>query len=81
MRPYGINTPYGIIGPYGLMGLGFYWLSMTLLVLLIIALLFVYPWAKILEKAGKNKWLCLLVFVPGGILILTWYLALTEWKK
>ena len=49
--------------------------------LLITAILLVYPWAKILEKAGKSKILALLVFIPFGILILPWYLALTEWEK
>ena len=50
-------------------------------ILALLALLLVYPWAKILEKAGKSKFLALLVFIPFGILILPWYLALTEWEK
>ena len=49
--------------------------------LLITAILLVYPWAKILEKAGKSRIFALLVFVPFGILILPWYLALTEWRR
>ena len=49
--------------------------------LLITAILLVYPWAKILEKAGKSKLLALLVFIPFGILILPWYLALAEWRR
>jgi len=52
-----------------------------LLILLIFALLVLYPWAIILEKAGKSKLLALLVFIPFGILILPWYLALSEWKR
>ncbi len=52
-----------------------------LLILLIFALLVLYPWAIILEKAGKSKLLALLVFIPFGILILPWYLALSEWNR
>ncbi len=52
-----------------------------LLIILLFALIVLYPWAIILEKAGKSKLLALLVFIPLGILILPWYLALTEWKK
>ncbi len=52
-----------------------------LFVLFIFAIILVYPWVKILEKAGKNKLLVLLMFIPFGILILPWYLALTEWKR
>ena len=52
-----------------------------LLTLFAFALIVLYPWAIILEKAGKNKLLALLVFIPFGILILPWYLALSEWRR
>ena len=51
------------------------------IILALLAILLVYPWARILEKAGKSKLLALLVFIPFGIFVLSWYLALTEWKR
>lgn len=52
-----------------------------LFILILLAILIVYPWAKILEKAGKSRLLALLVFIPFGLLILPWYLALTDWRR
>jgi len=52
-----------------------------LFILILLAILIVYPWAKILEKAGKSRLLALLIFIPFGLLILPWYLALTDWRR
>jgi NADH:ubiquinone oxidoreductase subunit 3 (subunit A) len=67
-------SPIGVF-PFMAIGLS------ELFILFVFAILLVYPWAKILEKAGKSKLLALLVFIPFGMLILPWYLALTEWEK
>ncbi len=52
-----------------------------LLTLVLFALIVMYPWAMIVEKADKSKLLAIPVFIPLEILILPWYLALTEWKR
>ncbi len=62
---------------FGFMAFGI----IELLTLFAFALIVLYPWAIILEKAGKSKLLALLVFIPFGILILPWYLALSEWRR
>ncbi len=43
-------------------------------------LLLVYPWIKILEKAGKSRALVIFLLIPFGFIILSWYLAISEWN-
>ncbi|RLI84581.1 hypothetical protein DRP07_00745 [Archaeoglobales archaeon] len=39
-----------------------------------------YPYYRILGRIGKNRWLSLLIFIPGMALVLLWYIALTSWR-
>ena len=42
-------------------------------------LLTVFPACMISKKAGYSPWWGLLLFVPIGNVIWTWYLALSDW--
>jgi hypothetical protein len=41
---------------------------------------FIIPMWQICKKAGFSPWLCLLVLVPFGALILLYILAFAQWK-
>jgi hypothetical protein len=47
---------------------------------LVFAVIFIIPVWKICKKAGFSPWLCLLVLIPFGGLILLYVLAFAQWK-
>ena len=49
------------------------------LVMSFVGLLVLFPWYKIVTKAGFSGWWCLLFVVPGVNLLGVFYLALAEW--
>jgi hypothetical protein len=49
------------------------------LLLLILLLIFVWPWWKIFSKAGYPGWLGLGMFVPLINLFLLFYFAFADW--
>jgi hypothetical protein len=49
------------------------------LLLLILLVIFVWPWWKIFKKAGYPGWFGLGMFVPLLNLILLFYFAFAEW--
>lgn len=53
----------------------------VIIILVCIIILIIYPWYLILKRTGISRfYLLLLLLGPIGILILSWYLALSEWK-
>ena len=54
-------------------------MGMNPLFYLVAAALFVYPFWVILPRAGLSPWWSLAVFVPFGVLVLVWVLALRRW--
>ena len=50
-----------------------------LLVLLVVLVLFFWPWAKIFSKAGYSAWWCLTVYVPVVNIIVLFWFAFAEW--
>jgi hypothetical protein len=50
-----------------------------LLLVLVAAVLIVWPAAKICSKAGYSPWLGVAIVVPGANILLLWFLALADW--
>lgn len=50
-----------------------------LIIILVIALLFVFPIAKIVSRTGLSGWWALLFFVPVVSVIGLWVLAYARW--
>ena len=50
-----------------------------LLLLIILLVIFVWPWWKIFSKAGYPGWLALGMFVPLLNVILIFYFAFADW--
>lgn len=56
--------------------------GVIIIVLVCIIILIIYPWNLILKRTGISRfYLLLLILGPIGVLILSWYLALSEWKR
>jgi hypothetical protein len=53
--------------------------GMGLIMALLLAALVVYPFWRILPRAGLSPWLALLAVFPLATLILLWVLALKRW--
>jgi hypothetical protein len=51
-----------------------------LIVVIAIAIVWIYPWWKIFHRTGKPKWLAFLMPVTPLNLILLYWFAFTEWK-
>ena len=49
------------------------------LIVLVVLAIFLVPIARILRRAGRSPWWCLLFFVPLGNLIGLWLFAFTRW--
>jgi hypothetical protein len=50
-----------------------------LLIVIVVLVVVVWPWTKILAKAGYSRWWALLVFVPLANIIGLWVFALANW--
>ena len=50
-----------------------------LLVVVVAAVLIVWPAAQVCRKAGFSPWLGIAAAIPGANIILLWFLALAEW--
>jgi hypothetical protein len=48
-------------------------------ILILALVVVVWPWTKILAKAGYSGWWALLVFVPLANIIGLWVFALAKW--
>jgi hypothetical protein len=57
-----------------------YLLPFAFLFGLVMAALVIYPLWRICGKAGFSPWLCLLIFIPFGALILLYVLAFARWR-
>ena len=52
-----------------------------LLVLIVLAVVVVFPVTRICAKAGYSPWLGLAAILPGANILLLWFLALAEWPR
>ena len=50
-----------------------------LLIVFVVALLIIFPAARVCQKAGYSPWLAIAAVIPLLNLILLWFLALAEW--
>ncbi len=48
---------------------------------LIGGLLVVYPFSRILPRAGLSPWWALAAFVPIGAIVLLWVVAFRDWAE
>lgn len=55
-------------------------LLVVFIMLLVTWFVAIYPFYRILDRIGKNKWLSLISVIPFGVLILLYYIAFTDWK-
>jgi uncharacterized membrane protein YhaH (DUF805 family) len=49
------------------------------LIVVIIAVVFLYPYVRILRQAGYSGWWVLILFVPLVNLVMLWVFALSRW--
>jgi len=63
-----------------MMGLGINELFISVCLVIVVWFVAIYPFYRILDRIGKNKWLSLISVIPFGILILLYYIAFTDWK-
>ena len=54
-------------------------LGLPELVVIALVTALIWPFGRILLKAGYSAWLALLVFVPGFNLVLLFWFALADW--
>ncbi len=52
-----------------------------LLVLLVTAILVVWPMGRICRRAGFQPWLGVLILLPGLNIVLLYFLALAPWRR
>lgn len=52
-----------------------------LVIVALIVLVFLWPWSKILRKAGYSGWFCLLAPVPLVNIIALWIFAVADWPS
>ncbi len=60
-------------------GIGIWELVIILLISFLFLILFIIPIAKLLEKAGYNKFLAAIVIVPLGLPVILYILAFSKW--
>jgi hypothetical protein len=57
-----------------------YLIPVAVIMGLVFAVIFIIPVWQICKKAGFTPWLCLLILIPFGALILLYVLAFSRWK-
>jgi hypothetical protein len=54
-------------------------LGLREIVLLLVVVLFIWPYGRILSRLGYSPWLCLLMLVPLVNVIALWVFAYAKW--
>ena len=52
-----------------------------LLIVLVAAIVLIWPAARICSKAGYSPWLGIAAVIPGANIVLLWFLALADWPS
>jgi hypothetical protein len=54
-------------------------MGMRELIIIALLVLFIWPYGRVLSRAGYSPWLCLLFFVPLVNLVAIWVFAYANW--
>ena len=52
-----------------------------IIIVLVAAVVFIWPATRICKKAGYSPWLGIAIIIPLANLLLLWFLALADWPS